>query len=405
MNRTPAVSLIRALSLLSTVFMLIGSMIACSGKSENADAGKQPPVPVVVSKVLQKDMPVQIKAVGSVEAFSTVTIKPQVGGVLQEVHFSEGQDVHKGDLLFTIDPRPFQSQVVQAQANLERDKAQAQNARAVATRYEGLVKKDFVTAEQYDSMRTNADALEASVKAEEAAVENARLLLNYCTIRAPLDGRTGNLIVHPGNVMKENETEMLSINQVRPIYVRFSVPGEQLAEVTRYNRGNLKVLAVSNQQGDKPVEGVLSFIDNGVDQSTGTILLKGTFQNPDGSLWPGEFVNVVLTLTTLANATVVPSQAVETGQQGQFVFVIKQDMTAEQRPVVPGLSVNQETVINQGLNPGETVVTDGQLRLLPGAKVEIKGGQSKTSQAEKSRENPKSSASLEPNSSSVSASR
>src|SRR5262249_18257171 len=381
-------------------------IIACSGKTQTADAAKPAPVPVVVSTVLQKDMPVQIKAVGTVEAFSTVVIKPQLDGVLQEVHFREGQEVRKGDLLFTIDPRPYEAEVAQANANLERDKAQAQNARAVATRYAGLVKKDFVTAEQYDSMKTNADALEASVKADEAAVENARLQLNYCTIRAPLDGRTGNLIVHPGNVMKENETEMLSINQIRPIYVHFSVPGEQLGEVTRYNRsGSLKVLAVSNQQGGKPVEGLLSFIDNGVDQSTGTILLKGTFENTDGSLWPGGFFNVVLTLPTLAKATVVPWQAVETGQQGQFVFVVKQDMTAEQRAVVPGLSVNQETVINQGLNPGETVVTDGQLRLLPGAKVEIKGGQSKTSQAEKSA-NTKSSAALDsPGSTPVSASR
>jgi membrane fusion protein, multidrug efflux system len=355
------------------LFLLVGLVIisACSKKDQGTNLA-QTSVPVSVSTVEQKDIPVQVRAVGTVESFSTVSIKPQVAGVLQTVHFREGQDVKKEDVLFTIDARPYQAELAQAQANLQKDIAQAKNARAQATRYEGLVQKDFVTKEQYDQMRANADALEAGVEASKAAVDNARLNLNYCTIRSPIDGRTGNLLLHEGNVVKVNETVMVDINQVRPIYVSFSVPEKALPEIRKYNAAGQLKMEVVDQNGQNSVWGNLSFIDNSVNRTTGTILLKGTFDNNDARLWPGEFVDVVLTLTTQPRAILAPTQAIETGQDGQFVFVVKKDLTTEQRPVVPGLTYKDLTVIEKGLSPGETVVTDGQLRLLPGSKVEIK---------------------------------
>lgn len=365
----------RALSMTHSIFLMViltlASLVACSSKEQSANPALMA-VPVSVAKVEQKDVPVQVRAVGTVESFSTVSVMPQVGGILQTIHFQEGQDVKKGEVLFTIDARPYEAELAQAQANLQRDIAQAKNARAQATRYEGLVQKDYVTKEQYDQMRANADALEAGVNASKAAVDNARLNLNYCTIRSPLNGRTGNLLAHSGNVVKVNETVMVDINQVKPIYVRFAVPEINLPDIRKFNSsGQLKMEAV-DQNGANPVSGSLSFIDNAVDRQTGTILLKGTFENLDSRLWPGEFVDVTMTLTTQPNAVLAPTQAIETGQDGQFVFVVKQDLTAEQRPVVSGFSYQQQTVIEKGLSPGETVVTDGQLRLLPGSKVEIK---------------------------------
>ncbi len=354
------------------VFSVFGMAVlhGCSGKEQGPPP--QLPVPVTVGIVEQKDIPVQVQAVGTVESYSTVSIKPLVGGVLQKVHFHEGQDVKKGDILFTIDPRPYQSELAQAQANLQKNIAESKNAAQQVIRYKGLVKKDYVTKEEYDQMEANADAMQASVEATRAAVENARLLLGYCTIRSPIDGRTGNLLVHEGNVVKANETAMLDINQIRPINVRFAVPEANLPDIRRFNAtGKLNIkAAVQNEQGSVP--GTLTFIDNSVDRSTGTILLKGTFDNHDSKLWPGEFVDVTLILTMKPNAIVVPTQAIETGQNGQFVFVVKSDLTAEQRPVKPGFAYQQLTVVEDGLQPGERVVTDGQLRLLPGSKVEVK---------------------------------
>lgn len=362
-------TLAKLLSILSLIPFLFSG---CSGDSKGATNGKQPPVPVTVGTAVQKDVPVQIHAVGTVEAYSTVSIKPQVGGLLSKVYFKEGQDVKKGDLLFTIDPKPYQADLDQAQANLSADIAKAKNAREIANRYAELVKKDYVTEEQYEQYKTTAEALEASVDAEKAAVQNSRLQLNYATIRSPLTGRTGNLQIHEGNVVKANETMMIDIHQIHPVNIKFSVPGQQLPDVMKYKASNqLKVEAADNS-GNPLGVGTLTFVDNGVDPSTATILLKGTFENANSQLWPGEFVNVTLTLTTRPNAIVVPTEAIETGQQGQYVFVIKADQTAEQRPIVAGMSVGEETVIESGLKAGETVVTDGQLRLLPGATVEVK---------------------------------
>jgi multidrug efflux system membrane fusion protein len=333
---------------------------------------QQMAVPVVVDKVVRKDMPVQVQAVGTVEALSSVLVRPQVAGLLESVHFKEGQTVKKGDLLFTIDPRPFQAELAKAKANLAKNIAQAKTARELANRYENLVKKDYVTEEQYDQVRTNAEALEASVEADRAAVRNAELQLNYCKIRSPISGRTGNLKVHGGNVVKANETDLVQIHQTDPVYVSFSVPEEHLAEIrSHFAKGNLQI-TVTDKSGVNSADGTLTFINNQVDQNTGTIVLKGTFANAENILWPGEFANVKLILATRPNATVVPAQAVETGQEGQFVYVVKPDMTAEVRPVTVGATVAQETIIEKGVEPGETVVTDGQLRLLPGAKVEFK---------------------------------
>jgi membrane fusion protein, multidrug efflux system len=357
------------------VFSLL-ALLLVAGCSENDDqAGAKAPqmaVPVVVQQAVRKDMPVQVQAVGAVEAISSVRVKPQAAGLLLKVHFQEGDTVRKGDLLFTIDPRPYQAAVAKAQANLTKNLAQAKTARELAARYENLVKKDYVTEEQYDQVRTNAEALEASVQADRAEISDARLQLSYCTIRSPITGRTGNLQVHAGNVVKENETEMVQIHQTDPMYVTFSVPQEHLTDIrNHYSRGNLQIV-VTDKSGANPVTGTLTFINNEVDQNTGTIILKGTFPNTANNLWPGEFANVSMRLTTRPNSTVVPTQAVETGQEGQYVYVVKKDMTAEVRPVTVGATVGQETIIVKGVQPGETVVTDGQLRLLPGAKVEFK---------------------------------
>jgi len=365
----------KAIKITSLFFVLLFVAAGCSDKPKAAVNPQQMTVPVVIGKVVQKDMPVQVKAVGTVEALTSVMVKPQIAGFLDQVHFQEGQNVNKGDLLFTIDPRPLQAELARVEANLAKDIAQAKTARELSVRYDNLVKKDYVTKEQYDQVRTNAEALEASVDADRAEVRNAKLQLSYCTIRSPITGRTGNLKVHAGNVVKANETEMMQIHQTDPVYVTFAVPEENLAEIRAHNsQGHLQVI-VTDKSGENPVNGTLTFINNEVDQNTGTILLKATFQNDQNVLWPGEFANVNLRLTTRPNAIVVPAQAVETGQEGQYVFVVKADMTAEVRHVSVGPTVENETIIEKGVQPGETVVTDGQLRLLPGAKVEFKNAE------------------------------
>jgi multidrug efflux system membrane fusion protein len=297
-----------------------------------------------------------------------------VAGEISQVHFTEGQDVKKGDPLFTIDPQPFEAALKQAQANLERDKALAKNAEADKKRYEFLISKQAVARQQYDQIRTNAEALEATVRLDEAAVENAKVMLNYCFIRSPIDGRTGNLLITRGNVIKANDVPLITINQITPIYVAFSVPEQSLAEIKRYRaKGAFKVEALPPNDAKGAELGTLTFIDNTVDQATGTILLKGTFANRQRRLWPGQFVDVVLRLAVQPDAVVVPSPAIQTGQQGQYVFVIKPDLTVEVRTVVVNRTLNNESIIDKGLKAGEQVVTDGQLQLVPGAKVEIKG--------------------------------
>jgi multidrug efflux system membrane fusion protein len=281
--------------------------------------------------------------------------------------------VKKGDLLFTIDPRPYEAALKQAEANLERDMARAKNAQDDARRYEFLIQKGVVARQQYEKFQTDADALEATVLADRAAVENAKIQLGYCFIRSPIDGRTGSLIIQQGNIIKAEDINLVVINQIIPIDVTFSVPEQFFSEIKKYMAtGKLQVEALIPMNEERPEKGMITFIDNTVDSNTGTIRLKGTFPNREKKLWPGQFVNVALTLTTEPNAIVVPSQTIQTGQEGQYIFVVKEDLTVESRPVVAGRTVNNETVIQKGLQVNEKVVTDGQLRLYPGAKVEIK---------------------------------
>jgi multidrug efflux system membrane fusion protein len=355
------------------LFLGMAFLAGCSPHERVPQAVRAETVPVAVAPVIQKTVPVEIRAIGNVEAYSAVSVKAQLAGTVERAFFVEGQDVKEGDLLFTLDSRPYRATLQQLVANLARDQAQLENARAQAERYTKLFQEGIVSKEQYDSFRTAADALQATVRADEAAVEKAKVDLDYCTIRSPLAGRTGSLLVHPGNIVKANETVLVVINRITPIYASFSVPEQNLAEIKqRMAAGRLAVTAIIPDDEQHPVQGTLTFVDNSVDNTTGTIRLKATFANAERRLWPGQFVNVVLKLTQRPNAIVVPSQAVQTGQAGQYVFVIKPDLTAESRPVVPGATVAGETVIEKGLQPGETVVTDGQLRLTPGAKVEVR---------------------------------
>jgi multidrug efflux system membrane fusion protein len=408
-------------------------VVACSAETKTGEKPR-PGIPVHVGTVWQKDVPVQLRAIGSVEAYSTVTIKSMVGGQIYRVHFKDGQDVKKDDLLFTIDPRPFEAalkqaqanlgrdtaqisqveanlakdlaQVSQAEANLTKDLAQAEYARKDASRYKYLAEKGYVAQQQYDQVRTNAEALEATVLADQAAVENARatiqadkaalenakaavrasaaavenarIQLGYCYIRSPMNGRTGSVLIQQGNVVKANDLPIVNINQINPIYVTFSVPEKNLPEIKKYKAARkLKVEAIVAGDEQHPEQGILTFVDNTVDATTGTIRLKATFENKERRLWPGQFVNAILTLTVQRDAVVVPSQAVQMGQQGQYAFVVKPDLTVESRSLVVSRMINGETVITQGLKPGEKVVTDGQLRLVPGAKVEVKSVPSK----------------------------
>jgi multidrug efflux system membrane fusion protein len=362
---------LKIICVLSLSVLLICTLSACSAKTPPP---QKPPVPVSAAMVIKKTVPVQIRAIGNVEAYSTVAVKSQIGGVLTRVHFREGEYVNKGALLFTIDPRPYEAALRQAEANLAKNTAQLENSRKEVRRYAELVKKGYVAQEQYDQISTNAASFEAIVNADLAVVENARLQLKYCYIYSPITGRTGNLIADEGNLIKASaDTAMVVINQVQPIYVTFSVPEQNLQEIKSYMaEGKLRVEAFLSKEDVNPEQGVLTFIDNAVDLATGTIELKGTFANKGKRLWPGQFVIAVLTLTSQPDAIIVPSQSIQTGQKGQYVFVIKNDLTVEDRPVIVGRTINSETVIDKGLQSGERVVTDGQLRLVPGAKVEIK---------------------------------
>ena len=334
------------------------------------------PVPVLVGTVTEKTVPVELKVIGNVEAYSTVSIKSRLSGQLVQVNFKEGQDVKQGDLLFVIDPRPYEAALRQVEANLARDKALANKAQADAGRYAELIRKQFVSQQDYEQAKATAESLGATVNAGQVAVQNARLNLSYCYIKAPISGRTGSLIAHQGNMIKENaDTAMLIINQIQPIYVSFAIPEQNLAAVRQYMATEkVPVSAVIAGQENNPEVGVLSFIDNAVDKTTGTILCKATFTNEPKRLWPGLFVNVVVQLSSQPNAILVPSQAIQTSQEGQIVFVVKPDLTVEIRPVEVGRPIDGDVIITKGLKPGERVVTEGQLRLVPGAKVEIKTG-------------------------------
>jgi multidrug efflux system membrane fusion protein len=425
---TPGFSILHGFSFLGAGFFLASLLVSCSGDNKGREK-MRPAIPVTVATAIQKDVPVQLRIVGKVEAYSAVAVRSLVEGELGRVHFKEGQDVQKDNLLLSIDPRPFEAALRQAEANLERDQAlvrqaeanltrdlaqvnqaeanlaknlaQAKNAEEQAKRYAILAEKGYVAKEQYDQVRTNWESLAATVQADKAAIEHAqatlranqaalenaravvrasgaavetsRIQLGYCSVRAPLSGRTGSLLVQSGNIIKANDVPILVINQITPIYVTFAVPEQNLPEIKKHMMaGVLKTEAVIPGDEKPPEQGILTFVDNAVDTATGTIKLKGTFENREKRLWPGQFVKVVLTLTTRPNAILVPSQAIQTGQEGQYVFVVKPDLTVESRSVAADPSVDNLSVVARGLQPGETVVTDGQLRLVSGGKVEVK---------------------------------
>lgn len=364
------------------IIFLSAFLPACKKREQQM---KKPAMPVTVGEAIKKSVPVQIRAIGNVEAYSNVSIKAKVGGELKRVHFNEGQEVNKGDLLFTIDPQPYEIALGSAQANLARDKALAKKADDDLVRYAELLREELVSRDKYEQVFANAEALKATLKVDMAIVENARLQLGYCSVYAPVSGRTGSLLVNQGNLIKANDDKpMVIINQIQPVYVNFSVPEQLLAEIKKYmSAGKLNVHAYIAKEDVRHEDGILTFVDNTVDISTGTIKLKATFPNKGRRLWPGQFVNVDITLATRPDAIVIPSQAVQTGQQGQFVFVVKGDM-AELRHVITGIVHEDMTVIEKGLAPGEVVVTDGQMRLAPGAKVEIKNAQGQKSSIEES---------------------
>src|ERR1700676_1543323 len=330
-------------------------------------------IPVVVGTVKLKAMPVQVIAVGHVEAYTTVSIEAQVPGQLLDVHFKEGDFVRKGQLLLTLDPRPYEAALAQAKAALARDKATAVNNRLQAERYSKLLAEGIVPASQVESYTSAADASDAVLNADEAAIKTAQLNLEYCTIYSPIDGRTGALMLKPGNLVKVADVPIVVINQVNPIYVNFGVPQQFWPEIKKaMAQGNLRAKATVPKDSGTAEGGTVAFVDNAVDPTTGNIHLRAAFTNSQNRLWPGLYVNIVLTLSEQAGATVVPAQAVLEGNGGSFVFVAGAAKKVEPRTIMAGRTVDGETVIVKGLQPGETIVTDGQTRLEPNARVEIK---------------------------------
>lgn len=357
---------------LSSIVVLTGG---CSSRDsvQAAKLQQAPAAPVKVATVASRTMPVQLQAIGNVEAISSVTIKPQISGQLMQVHFKEGDFVKKGQLLFTIDRAPFEAALRQAEATLAKDQAQALNAKLDAQRYEGLGREGVVSKQQVDAAQATFNALEASVAADKAAVESAKINLEYTSIYAPINGRTGNVGAKEGNLVKANDVPILvTINQIEPIYVSFAVPEQQLTDVKKYTGTKTLHVEAAPQGSGQQFDGKLTFIDNAVDLTTGTIKLKATFANQERALWPGQFADVMLTLTTQPNALVIPSAALQTGQNGTYVYVVNPDSTVQPQTVKVGWTVGDNTVIASGLASGQKVVTDGQLRLTPGAKVEIK---------------------------------
>jgi len=389
------------------LIVLSVSVYSCANQSaqpKGKGMGKQAAL-VSTAVVQTKLVPVEIQVIGNVEPYVSIRVRSQVNGQLTKVQFREGQHVKAGDMLFLIDPRPFDEAIRQAEANLarstallrqaeanlQRDIAQEKFARDQAARYQKLLAEGIGSRQQADQFSSEADArseavrasqaaiesARAAVKADTASLENARLQRTYCEIRSPIDGRTGAVLIQEGNLVRTTDTELVSINQVQPLFVTFSVPESRLPEIRKYAAaGTLRVFAAPSGLSDSPSPGQLTFIDNAVDQTTGTIRLKAVFPNQDDHLWPGQFVNVTVRLTTVPNAVVAPVQAVQTGQEGQFVYVVENG-TARMRNVLTGLRTGEDMVIQQGLQPGEVIVTEGQLRLADGIRVQTKGERKK----------------------------
>ena len=363
------------------------TLVACDGKGDNKGDGKKavtadkkgkdsPAIPVIVATVTEQSVPLKIQAIGNVEVQTTVSIKSRIDGQIVKVGFSDGQDVAKGQTLFEIDARPLQAQLEQAQATLARDKAQVDRARAQEERYKDLLQKGFVSQDAYAQFRTNVDTAAATVRASEAAVENARVQTEYAVIRSPIEGRAGKILIQQGNLVKANDTvSLVVINQLAPIYVSFAVPEQYLGVIRKYMAmGKLAVEALPPGATDVAAVGTLAFVDNTVDATTGTVRLRATFPNKDKSLWPGQFVGASVTLNEQQNAIVVPSQAIQTGPKGQFVYVVKAG-AAQMREIAVERVDGAQSIIGKGLAAGEQVVTSGQSRLIPGMKVSSKPDQ------------------------------
>jgi multidrug efflux system membrane fusion protein len=362
----------RSVRLRSAALIAVLPFAAACGKGP---ASTPQGLPVTVARVAKQALPYDISGTGTAEPVATVAIVSQVGGLLTQVAFKEGEDVKAGQLLFQIDPRPYRAALDQSSGVLERDRAQLQNAELDLKRYEALVAKDYVTTQQYEQAKTAAVSARATLASDQANVENAKLNLQFASIHSPISGRAGSLLVREGNLVKAGGQPLVTINQIHPILVRFAVPVVHLPLLRQYGSGALPVTVQTGGTSGvgNTSKGVLSFVDNAVDTMTGTILLKARFENEDATLWPGEFVSVSLSLFTQSDALVVPSPAVVQGQQGPFVFVVKPDLAVETRPIVLGRVAGDLTVIDKGLTEGETVVTDGQLRLTNGSHVQVKG--------------------------------
>jgi multidrug efflux system membrane fusion protein len=358
------------------VLIAVLASVGCGKKQEvqaaSGGAGGRPPAAVVVAEVEQRDIPVQITAIGNIEPYQTVQIRSQVNGQIEKIFFKEGDEVKKGQLLFQLDKRPFQAELEKAVGALQRDQAQESNARSQTERYSALEKQGIVSHELAEQWRMQADSSKANIYADQAAIDAAKVQLQYTDITAPLDARTGALLINVGNLVKANDTPYLvQLNQITPIYATFSVPEAQLPEVRQYYASHLKVLAYPKGQRDNAAEGLLTFIDNGVDTQTGTVKLKATYENRDRRLWPGEFVDVVLNLSTLHSAVLVPTKAIQSGQQGDFVYVVTPQSTAEYRLVQTAGTYQGYTIIKDGLHQGERAIVNGQLRVAPDAKVMV----------------------------------
>jgi len=352
----------------------LGTYFVSDGRAREGKGGKGPPaVPVTVAAADQRTVPIRLQAIGNVEAYQTVSIKARVDGQIVEVKFREGQPVTRGELLFRIDPRPYEAALRQAEANALRDSAARDQARSQAKRYQELLDKNFISKEAYAQIRTNAETAEATAKASRAALENARLNLEYCSISSPLDGYVGKVLLQAGNLVKANDAAPLAIiNQVKPIYVNFAVPEQSLPEVRKYMAsGPITVEVVPPDASVARIAGRLIFVDNAVDPSTGTIKLRAEFENAEAALWPGQFVSVSVRLYEQTDAIIIPSTAVQTGPEGQYVYIIGENLTAEVRRIKVQRTDGEMAIVEQGLAKNDRVVTRGQLRLGPKVKVQI----------------------------------
>jgi multidrug efflux system membrane fusion protein len=359
----------------ATLRIALVAGLAIAGACSKQPPRERPRVPVTVATVQQRSVPYELAAIGSVTPLQSVAVRSQVTGILVRVGFREGEEVRAGQVLFEIDRRPYQAALDQALGTLAKDQAQLQNARLQVRRYQELANTQMATQEQFDQMTANAQALAATVSADSAAVENARLNLDFCTIRAQIAGRTGNLLLREGNLARAGDASALVvINQLSPIAVSFAVPQQYLDDIRRFSATRrLDVVIRPSDDSTAQLTGTMSFINNQVDTTTGTIQLKATFANADRRLWPGEFVTVRLILSVQPDVLTIPSQAVMTGQAGTFVYVVNPDRSASTQPVDVGRAVDDDVVVLSGLQAGQQIVTDGQLRLVPGARVEIKG--------------------------------